>query len=73
MFIRTVRFRVHEGHLVPLEPIVLVEGTEVHVAIQVVEPDIESKIRPRPENFMVRDLGLKSRTVTREDAYDDGL
>jgi predicted DNA-binding antitoxin AbrB/MazE fold protein len=32
---RTVRFKVSRGHLEPLEPVPLVEGTEVDVAVPV--------------------------------------
>jgi predicted DNA-binding antitoxin AbrB/MazE fold protein len=35
MAMRTVRFTVRKGHLEPLEPVALVEGTEV--AVQVTE------------------------------------
>jgi predicted DNA-binding antitoxin AbrB/MazE fold protein len=38
MTMRTVRFKVHRGLLEPLEPVPLVEGTELNVALPVPEP-----------------------------------
>ena len=35
MTMRTVRFRAHEGRLEPLEPVEMVDGSEVDVPIQV--------------------------------------
>jgi hypothetical protein len=66
---RHLRARVQAGRIELLEPFDLPEGSEVDVTVEV--PEAPKKL----PNVVLRtwNLGLRSRPVTREDAYDDEL
>ena len=70
MATRSVKVRVHDGHLEPLEAVQLVEGEELLITVPV--PEAQRQQRATVASFLVRDLGLGMRQLTREDAYDDG-
>lgn len=67
---RAIKLRVRAGRLEPLEELSLPEGTELIATVSTPEPRSEPKAKAV---LPVWNLGLGDRTVTREDAYDDGL
>jgi hypothetical protein len=70
MSTRTIRVKVRGRHLELLEALPLPEGSETTVVVKL--PDPEQPLNPVPA-LRTWDLGLGSRQVTREDAYDNGL
>jgi hypothetical protein len=65
---KTIRVKVCGGHLEPVDELPLPDGSEATVTITLAEP---SPTKPRPPAFRTWNLGLKSRRITREDAYAD--
>ena len=70
MAMKVVRFRVREGHLEPLEPVALVEGSETEASVQVAEA---ASTAPKPKlvfPFRSWDMGVRE-PLTRAEIYED--
>ncbi len=70
MTTRTIRVKVQGGHLEPLDELPLAEGSETTVVVEIPEREPVLKRRAR---FRTWNMGLGSREITREDAYDDSV
>lgn len=68
MTMRTVRFKVRRGHLEPLEPVNLVEGSEVEVSVSLA--DTANEPAQPAVAFRSWKMGVKE-PLTREDIYED--
>ena len=64
---RTIRARVHAGHLEPIEKLALLEGSEVTVTLDMPE---EPPPTQQPVQFRSWNLGVRQ-PLTREDIHDD--
>ena len=71
MSARQVRVKVLDGRWEPLEELSLVEGSEMTVVVDL--PDAEPPTRRRRPLLRTWNLGLGTRRITREDAYEDTL
>ena len=69
MAMKTVRVRVHNGHLELLDELPLVEGSEISVIVQLPEAANEARA-VRPARFKSRHLGIKG-PITRKEIYED--
>lgn len=70
MSARTIRVKVLGGRLAPLEELPLVEGSETTVVINLPEPNAPERKAHRLRTW---NLGLGTKQVTRDDAYDDSV
>ena len=69
MAMKTIRVRVHAGHLEPLDELQLAEGSELSVIVQLPEATAEPRAA-RSARFKSRHLGIKG-PITRKEIYED--
>lgn len=72
----TVRGRIHQGHIIPTDPLPLADGTEVEIDVRPVEPAAQQPETPtlyeRYKGFIGSVEGLPSDFAAEHDHYIHG-